>query len=391
MLRVELVGGLSIFGTQILALSGTMSSGTSAVAITQAANFTMSLYWLCRGWANLEQELTSIERVVDYLPPKIPQEPPQYIEGAEAPAAWPSRQATIKFDDVWLRYDASFDPVLKGVSFEIRPGEKVGIVGRTGSGKSTCASSLLRFADPEKGSISIEGIDIRTLGLHDLRSRISFIPQDPVLFKGTVRDNLDPFNEHTDDQCHLALSQVRLSRSPDASQADSRAPSRPPSVHGSDAANTPPSGAELSSSTSATAVVEDEINDLTISSPVADSGGNLSQGQKQLLAMARALLSHNHIVIADEATASVDFAADRAIQQVIRDRFKDNIMLVIAHRLTTIAEFSRVLVLDAGKVVEFDTPAKLLAKKDGYFYRMAQHSGVYDALVRMAKADSQRQ
>lgn len=377
MLRVDLVGGVCVFATQFLALSGAMSAGMAAVAITQAANFTMSCYWLSRGWANLEQELTSIERVVDYLPPKIPQEPPQYIEGHEAPAAWPSTKATIKFDDVWLRYDKSFDPVLKGVSFEIRPGEKVGIVGRTGSGKSTCASSLLRFVDPEKGSISIDGIDIRTLGLHDLRSRISFIPQDPVLFQGRVRDNLDPFDEHTDAECRNALAQVRLSRSPTASQAVSRAPSRPGSVHDGDEGVAAP---ELEVGGGAGG----ESNDLTLDSPVADSGGNLSQGQRQLLAMARALLSNNHIVIADEATASVDFASDRVIQQVIRDRFKDNIMLVIAHRLTTIAEFSRVLVLDAGRVVEFDTPANLLRNKDGYFYTMAQHSGVYDTLVKMA-------
>lgn len=257
---------------------------------------------------------------------------------------------------MWLRYDTTFEPVLKGVSFQTRPGEKIGIVGATGSGKSTCASALLRFVDPYKGSISIEGIDIRTLGLHDVRSRLSFIPQDPVLFQGTVRDNLDPFNRHTDEECFNALVKVRLAR---------------PLNDDDEASTTTVEGSSGK-------------KDLSLDSAVTEGGGDLSHGQRQLLAMARALLSHNQIVIADEATASVDFDSDQAIQQVIRDRFVDQIVLVIAHRLTTIVDFDRVLVIAEGKVVEFDTPAKLLDIHGGTFQTLAKRSGMFDTLNRMA-------
>ena len=390
MLRIDLVGGVSVFLTQILALACAMTAGFPAVAIAQVNQFTLALYWLSREWADLEQELTSIERVVDYLPPQIPQESPQIIEDHRPPAGWPSINANVKFDNVVLRYDPSFDPVLKGLTFEIKPGEKIGIVGRTGSGKSTLTTALLRFTDPDSGSISIEGIDIRTIGLRDLRSRISFIPQDPVLFSGTVRDNLDPFNEYTDEECADVLARVRLGSSPSASQIGSRAPSRPSSrpasVHGeADGDGNGSSTAVSSGKTAANAVgATQQSSKLRLDSSVAEAGGNLSQGQRQLLAMARALLSKNQIIAMDEATANVDFGLDQAMQAVIRERFGQSMLLVVAHRLSTVVSFDRILVLDAGRVAEFDTPAKLLSKTDGVFYKMASRSGLFDTLVRMA-------
>lgn len=364
LVRVDVLGALSVFATQVLALLGAVNPGIAAIAITQASNFTLCCYWLSRRWSNLEQELTSIERVVDYLPPNIPHEPPEEIPENPPPAVWPSKQATIKFDNVWLRYDPTFDPVLKGVSFETRPGEKIGIVGTTGSGKSTCASALLRFVDPYEGSISIEGIDIRTLGIHDVRSRVSYIPQDPVLFKGTVRGNLDPFNRYSDEECLDALVRVRLAR-PTTAAAMAQAADETESVFrdGDDAETT---------------------KELTLDTTVNEGGSDLSHGQRQLLAMARALLSKSQIVIADEATASVDFDADQAIQQVIRHRFQDQVVLVIAHRLTTIVDFDRVLVLMHGRVVEFAPPAQLIDTPGGAFQTLAKRSGVFDTLVRMA-------
>lgn len=357
------MGALSVFSTQVLALLGAVHPGVAAIAITQSSVYTTQLYWLGRRWSTLEQNLTSVERVVDYLPPNIPHEPPEVLEDAPAPAGWPSKAATIKFDRVWLRYDPTFAPVLRDVSFETRPGEKIGLVGATGSGKSTCASALLRFVDPESGSISIEGLDIRKVGLHELRSRISFIPQDPVLFQGTVRENLDPFGQYSDEACVDALVQTGLAL-----------PASPTDEPGIDASvdETGAAGRQL-----------------TLSTAVTEGGNDQSHGQRQLLALSRALLSRNQIIIADEATASVDFDSDQRMQQVIRDRFKQQVVLVIAHRLSTIVDFDRVLVLRAGQVVEFDTPATLIHREGGAFQTLAKRSGSYDTLVRMADAKAQ--
>lgn len=368
-LRFDALGGLSVLFATLLSLSGAISPGLAAIAITQSNSFSMSMYWLSRQWATLEQDLNSVERVNEYLPPGLPQEPPSIIEDNRPPAAWPTMKGGIKFEDVVLRYDPSLEPVLKGVSFEIKGGEKIGLVGRTGSGKSTLATALLRFAELSEGRIVIDDIDISKIGLHDLRSRLSLIPQDPILFNGTVRENLDPFGHCSDEQCMDVLVRVKLA----SSTSQSQMPSRAASIH------------EDSGGTGASTPARENAKSLSLTSSVSENGGNLSQGQRQLLAMARALLrSDCKIVLADEATASIDFQTDQQIQRVIREQFNDNIMLVIAHRLTTIAAFDRVLVLDAGKVVEFDSPANLLAQTDGHFYKMCKHSGDFEALVRMA-------
>jgi ABC-type multidrug transport system fused ATPase/permease subunit len=355
----------------LLSLSGAISPGLAAIAITQSNSFTMAMYWLSRQWSMLEQDLNSVERVDEYLPPKIPAEPPAVIEENRPPAAWPSNKGGIRFENVVLRYDPSLDPVLRGVSFEIFPGEKIGIVGRTGAGKSSMATALLRFAELSEGKIIIDDIDISTIGLDDLRSRLTLIPQDPILFNGTVRENLDPFNESTDEQCLDVLHRVKLI----SSRPNSRMPSRPASIR---------NGATYDVSE---APSESGRPSLTLESKVSEGGGNLSQGQRQLLAMARAMLRDSNIIIADEATASIDFQTDQQIQQAIRESFSDMIMLVIAHRLTTIASFDRVIVLDQGKIVEFDTPKRLLENEQGHFFRMCKHSGDFETLLRMASRD----
>jgi len=244
--------------------------------------------------------------------------------------------------------------------------------------------SFLRFIDPRKGSIVIDGIDITTIGLQDLRSRITFIPQDAVLFSGTIRDNLDPFGDHSDDECWDVLYRVHLiSETRHSSRRGSQAPSRATSRPGS-----PTEGDEIvavaSSSASVTVVSEDRVV-ISLETQVSSGGANVSQGQRQLIALARALLRRSSMIIMDDATASVDFETDSKIQATIREEFSNSLLLTIAHRIRTIIDYDRLLVLDEGKVVEFDTPLNLLKKDSGIFKNMCLKSGNYQELYDAAE------
>jgi len=255
--------------------------------------------------------------------------------------------------------------------------EKIGLVGRTASGKSTLALAFFRFVDPESGSIIIDGIDITTIGLEDLRSRLTIIPQDAVLFSGTIRENLDPFNEYTDEACidSLRRVQLRTSASPQTTAANSRANSRP----GSPLSDTNAKAVDDAASSTVTAA-DDRKAIITLDTTVSENGNNFSSGQRQLIAMARALLRRSRFVVMDESTASVDFATDLKIQEAIREEFKDCTLLTIAHRLASIIRYDRILVLDAGQVAEFDTPKNLIAKQDSIFHSMCLKSGDFEEL-----------
>jgi ABC-type multidrug transport system fused ATPase/permease subunit len=245
--------------------------------------------------------------------------------------------------------------VLKNVSFEVQPRQKVGIVGRTGSGKSTLALTLLRFLDQSEGRILVSDVDIGSINLPDLRSRITIIPQDPVLFSGTIRTNLDPFNQHDDATLNDALRQSHLNV---------------------DEANLTPEQQ----------LREDERVRITLDSTVSENGSNFSQGQRQLIALARALVRQSKVLIMDEATASVDRETDDKIQATIRNEFGESTLLTIAHRLRTVADFDRILVLDHGRVVEYDEPYKLIKDDKTIFHSMCKKSGEYNELFKVAKA-----
>ncbi|CAG8496995.1 12244_t:CDS:2 [Dentiscutata heterogama] len=259
-----------------------------------------------------------------------------------------------------------FFAILKGVSIDIMAAEKVGIVGRTGCGKSTLATSFFRFVEPTSGSIVIDDVDISTIGLRDLRRNITIIPQDPVLFNGTIRSNLDPFNEHTDLDLWNALRRVHLVKNSD-----------------------PTSEKEDSEKSEIILTVSDQTNNkqepITLESPVKENGSNFSQGQQQLIAMARALVRHSKLIIMDEATASIDFRTDHLIQTTIRKEFEDSTVITIAHRLRTVADYDRILVMDAGEVAEFDAPYLLMQKPDGLFRGMCERSGEFAELMEIAK------
>ncbi|WVW80972.1 hypothetical protein I302_102963 [Kwoniella bestiolae CBS 10118] len=383
LLRFDVLGAISVFLTTLFALSGAVPAGSAGMAIVSAQSFVSACYWVSRFWGQLEMDFNSVERVQEYL--LLPQEPPSVIPSNRPPAYWPSTNTKDHFlsvQDLEIKYAPDLPTVFKG-SFDIRAGEKIGLIGRTGSGKSTLAMSLLRFTEPYGGKVVLDGIDITKIGVDDLRSRITYIPQDAVLFSGTVRENLDPFNEHTDEELLDALARVNLGGSSD-SPPSSRVPSRVPSskrlgaLAAEDAlrASSPvPSGS--------TGVGAKSI--ITLTTEVSAGGSNFSQGQRQLVAMARALLRRSNLIIMDEATASVDFATDEAIQAAIRSEFKDSTLLTIAHRLSSVIDYDRLLVLSDGKVAEFDTPINLLRKDDSLFKSLCEKSGKYKELYRAAE------
>ncbi|KAF9459383.1 multidrug resistance-associated ABC transporter [Collybia nuda] len=385
LLNFDALGAFAVLLTMLFSITTlTNEAGWAGLCITSAMGFTSSVYWACRFWTALELDLNSVERVVEYL--DLPQEPPAIIESNRVPAYWPSsttQNALISVEDLVIKYAPDLPAVLQGVSFTLRPGERVGLLGRTGSGKSTLAMSILRFVDPSSGRIMIDGIDISTIGIHDLRSRLTFIPQDATLFSGTLRDNLDPFKEHDDRECLDVLHRVQMITStPSASQGGSRVPStsssREASIHQVEREDT-------TDSISTTTTDVDTKTTISLDTQVSAGGTNFSQGQRQLIAMARALLRRSSIIVLDEATSSIDFATDAKIQATIREEFNDSLLLTVAHRLRTVIDYDRLIVLDKGQMAEFDTPWNLIQKEGGIFRNMCLKSGSYSDLEAAAR------
>ncbi|KAF6076390.1 ATP binding cassette subfamily C member 11 [Phyllostomus discolor] len=261
-------------------------------------------------------------------------EAPLHMEGVSCPHGWPQR-GEITFQDYEMRYRDNTPIVLKGINLRIRSQEVVGIVGRTGSGKSSLGVALFRLAEPAAGRILIDGVDISSISLEALRSKLSVIPQDPVLFSGTVRWNLDPFNNYTDEQIWGALEKTSLSNT------ISKLPQK-------------------------------------LQAEVLENGRNFSVGERQLLCIARALLCNSKILLIDEATASIDLETDALVQHTIREAFRGCTVLVIAHRITTVLYCDRILVMDNGKVVEFDRPEVL----------QRQPGSMFATLLAMARSQS---
>lgn len=346
--RMSLVSQL--FSTVLAAVvvgSESVDAAMAGFALSFAMEFSTNVLMATRAYANVELDMNAAERVVEYIELETENQ-----GGEEPPAAWPTT-GNIEVDDLTVAYAEDLPPVLKNVSFSIKNRERIGVIGRTGAGKSSLTLALFRFLNTRSGSIHIDGVDISKLNLASLRSRLAIIPQDPVLFSGTLRSNLDPFENHTDAELIECLSRVHLTNAtPDnESDGDSLGKSNNPFDH--------------------------------LSSPISEGGGNLSQGQRQLLCIARSIVSRPKIMVLDEATSAVDMATDALIQRSIREEFDDSTLLVIAHRLSTIADFDRILVLGAGEVVEFGSPQELWHKKDGLFRDMCEHSGEKEVLKKV--------
>ncbi|KAK5646550.1 hypothetical protein RI129_005014 [Pyrocoelia pectoralis] len=301
--------------------------GDVGLLLSQYIGLVGTLQWGMRQWSELENNMTSVERVLEYT--KLDTEPERKKIG-NLPAKWP-QFGKIMFSDLSMRYDPEEEFVLKHLNFTINPSEKVGIVGRTGAGKTSIISALFHLYELD-GAIIIDDVDTSKIPLDLLRSTISIIPQEPVLFSGSIRKNLDPFEEYSDDVIWSALDQVKLKD-----------------------------------------VVAESAAGLN--AIVSEGGSNFSIGQRQLVCLARAIIRNNKILVMDEATANVDPHTDALIQKTIRKNFADCTVITIAHRLHTIMDSDKVLVMDAGRVIEFDHPHNLLQQTDSIFYTMVKTTG----------------
>ncbi|KAF8890823.1 multidrug resistance-associated ABC transporter [Gymnopilus junonius] len=378
LLNFDSLGAVIVLLTMIFSIATLKNdAGLAAVCITSAMTFTLSVsnpvYWTCRYWTTLELDLNL----------EVPQEPPAIIESNRVPAYWPSSSNTkdlLVVENLQVKYASDLPAVLNDISFTLKAGERVGLLGRTGSGKSTLATSIMRFVEPTQGKIVIDGFDISTIGIHDLRSRLTFIPQDATLFSGTLRDNLDPFGDYSDAECLDVLYRVHLiADKPESIQSNKTTDISDPEyqqtvVH-----------TDNSDSISTTTTTVDVKASICLDTQVSAGGTNFSQGQRQLIAMARALLRRSSIIILDEATSSIDFATDAKIQTTIREEFTSSLLLTVAHRLRTIIDYDHLIVLDKGSVVEFDTPWNLINKENGFFRTMCLKSGTFNELETAAK------
>ncbi|EAW07156.1 putative ABC multidrug transporter [Aspergillus clavatus NRRL 1] len=323
------------------------SAGLVGFSLTNAIGLSQTILTLVRTMNELEVELNSFQRIREYaeIEPEEKLTEKERSKAEAIPASWPIA-GRVEFHNVAARYQPDGPNVLRNVSFVANPGERIGIVGRTGSGKSTLGLSLLRFVNVTVGQITIDGISISNILLHHLRTSVTLIPQEPVLFSGDVRSNLDPFGESSETELHDALSACTSIQ-----------------IHG---------GPETGRAT----------RPLSLDTPVAANGENFSQGQRQVLSIARAVCRRSKVVLLDEATASVDHETDMHMQKLLRSMFPDSTIIAIAHRLRTIMDYDRVLVMAEGEIIENDSPANLIEKK-GVFWNMLRNTGEYDELVQM--------
>uniref|UniRef100_A0A669BLK1 Multidrug resistance-associated protein 1 n=1 Tax=Oreochromis niloticus TaxID=8128 RepID=A0A669BLK1_ORENI len=330
-IRLEFVGNCIVSFAALFAVVArqSLSPGIMGLSISYALQLTTSLTWLVRMSSDVETNIVAVEKVKEYSDTE--KEAAWEHEPSTLSPGWPTN-GCIEMRSFGLRYRQDLDLAIRNVTISINGGEKVGIVGRTGAGKSSLTLGLFRIIEAAEGHIFIDGVDIAKLGLHELRSRITIIPQDPVLFSGSLRMNLDPFDSYTDEEVWRAL--------------------------------------EFSHLKTFVSSLPNKLNH-----DCSEGGENLSVGQRQLLCLARALLRKTRILVLDEATAAVDMETDNLIQSTIRSQFEDCTVLTIAHRLNTIMDYTRVLVLENGAMAEFDSPSNLISQR-GAFYKMAKDSGL---------------
>lgn len=331
--RLEFLGSIIILCASGLSIatigSGHVTAGTIGLAMSYALQITQSLNWIVRMTVEVETNIVSVERIMEYC--HLPSEAPAIIESHRPPAYWP-HEGGVEFKNYSTRYRPELDLVLKDINLSIKSQEKIGIVGRTGAGKSSLTLALFRIIEAAQGCIDIDDVNTSSIGLADLRHRLSIIPQDSQAFEGTLRENLDPNSEHDDSELWRVL--------------------------------------ELSHLKSHILGLEGGLD-----CKVAEGGSNFSVGQRQLLCIARALLTPSRILVLDEATAAVDVETDQIIQETIRSEFKERTILTIAHRLNTIMDSDRIVVLDQGRVAEFDSPSALLSDPNSMFYSLCKRGG----------------
>lgn len=308
MYRFDGLSACSTFLLTSLALFTGVSPGLTAFVLSAASKFVTATHSLCRMYGQLQMDFVSVERVVELL--HLEQEPPGCVD---PPAYWPTLGGDIIFENVTIQYAPHLDPALSDISLRIKGGSTTALIGRTGSGKSTLALSLLATTLPSSGRILIDNVDISTVNTQALRKRVTFLAQEPVLFPGTMRANLDPLDEYTNDECSSVLSKIA------------------------------------------------ERHNWTLDTHIDTGGKNLSQGQRQLVGLARALLRRSPIVIMDEATASIDMETAMRIQEILREEMQESTVITIAHRVEAVKNADFCVELGKGKVVEIGEPGKMMA------------------------------
>ncbi|AJR83298.1 Yor1p [Saccharomyces cerevisiae YJM1385] len=327
-----------------------ISAASVGVLLTYVLQLPGLLNTILRAMTQTENDMNSAERLVTYAT-ELPLEASYRKPEMTPPESWPS-MGEIIFENVDFAYRPGLPIVLKNLNLNIKSGEKIGICGRTGAGKSTIMSALYRLNELTAGKILIDNVDISQLGLFDLRRKLAIIPQDPVLFRGTIRKNLDPFNERTDDELWDALVRGGAIAKDDLPEVKLQKPDEN-GTHG-------------------------RMHKFHLDQAVEEEGSNFSLGERQLLALTRALVRQSKILILDEATSSVDYETDGKIQTRIVEEFGDCTILCIAHRLKTIVNYDRILVLEKGEVAEFDTPWTLFSQEDSIFRSMCSRSGIVE-------------
>ncbi|KAH3818612.1 hypothetical protein DPMN_120334 [Dreissena polymorpha] len=325
------MGGVVVLAASLFSVleRGNISSAIVGLSVSYALQITEILAWFVRMVSEFETNIVSVERIGQYTANKT--EAPLHSD-VQLPVDWPS-EGSIELRSYCTRYRDGLPLVLQNLHVKFKPGEKVGIVGRTGAGKSSLTLALFRLIEAAEGSIVIDGEDISRLGLHDLRSRLTILPQEPVLFSGSLRMNLDPLGAHNDDDLWASLDHAHLKT-----------------------------------------FIEGLPGQLEYE--VGEGGQNLSVGQRQLICLARSLLRKMKILVLDEATAAVDLETDSLIQDTISSEFGDCTVLTIAHRLNTVMEYDKILVLSDGRILEYDRPQTLLADSNSAFYAMAKDAGL---------------
>ncbi|KAK9932357.1 hypothetical protein M0R45_019597 [Rubus argutus] len=326
--RLDMLSSITFAFSLVYLISvpeGVIDPGIAGLAVTYGLNLNMLQAWVIWNLCNMENKIISVERILQYTT-SLPIEPPLVIESNRPDHSWPS-QGKVDMHDLQVRYAPHMPLVLRGLTCTFPGGMKTGIVGRTGSGKTTLIQTLFRIVDPAAGRILVDGVDISCIGLHDLRSKLSIIPQEPTMFEGTVRSNLDPLEEYRDEQIWEALDKCQLG---------------------------------------------DEVRKTEgkLDSAVTENGENWSMGQRQLVCLGRVLLKKSKVLVLDEATASVDTATDNLIQHTLRQHFSDCTVITIAHRITSVLGSDMVLLLSHGLIEECDSPARLLENKLSSFSQL---------------------
>lgn len=327
--RLEFLGFIVVLTASLIAVSsrGTISPGIAGLSVSYSLTVTTVLSFLVRMYSDYETNVVSVERLLEYT--RTPVEPEDDEEPSDPD--WPSK-GEILFDNFSARYRPELELVLNQLNLKVEPVEKLGLVGRTGAGKSSVTLALFRLLEAAEGRIVIDDVDISHIQLKLLRSKLSIIPQDPVLFSGTVRQNVDPTESHTDDEIWRAIDLAHLGQF----------------IRG------------LPSS---------------LSHEVSEGGSNFSVGQKQLFCLARALLRRSKILVLDEATAAVDVETDNLIQKTIRKEFKESTILTVAHRIETIHDYDRVVVMENGTIAEQGSPRSLMKNARSRYYKLVKESG----------------